>query len=72
MLFRKCQREFAYAFSAKQKTKSGDRGADREAGAGIRTEPTGLTRSTGTTESWLPRVPHLASLTFIYLLNNIY
>ena len=38
-----------------------ERGADGAAGAGIRAG------STGPTGSWLPRVPHQAPLTFIYL-----
>ena len=72
LLFRKCKREFALAFSAEQKYKSGDWGADGAAGAGIRTGLTGSTESTGATGSWLLRVPHWPPLTFIYLLNNIY
>ena len=56
------------------KSKSRDRGADGAAGVGVRTTGTGATGATeatgaaGATGSWLPRAPHRAPLTFIYLL----
>ena len=48
------------------KSKSGDRGVDGAAGAGIRTTGTGSTGAAEVTGSWLPRFPHRTPLTFIY------
>ena len=53
-------------------SKSGDRGSDGATGAAGEVEEVVLAGAAGATGSWLPRVPHRALFTFIYLLINIY
>ena len=66
--FQKMSARISLSLSAEQKSKSGDRGEDGVAGAAGEVEEVVLAGAAGATGSWLPRVPHRAPLTFIYLL----